>query len=249
MRGKAIPLVARSLIEMYRLDVVSSKGKSLGRVADVLFHPSRNEIVGYVVARPRLGMVIDLPDRYLARDRATIDGELLRASAEAGTWDAPAAKRLGIDWDVSVIWAGMPVRTQSGARLGEVRDALFEPETGMLKTLGLSGGVVADAAVGTRDLPASLVIGFDGEAVVVSDEGAARQTSGGAAAAAGRGAAVAKKTAGDAADRASEVAIKAASYGAAAVKVAAQSDTGKKTIGWLKKMKDAAVDAMGEDEG
>jgi len=216
----------------------------VGRVVAVLFHPAESRVVGMLVERPDIALVIRRRDRMLALDRAAFDeGDVNVIGSSA--WDGLAASRLGIDWERSVIWSGMPVRTESGRMLGSVRDAVFDPATGQLNALGLSGGVTADVAVGVRDLAARLVQGFDGEAVVVSDEAAQAKVDGGASAVAGRGAAVAKAEATKAVETAAKTAAKAAVYGKAAAKAASQSKTGKKAIGWLKSIKDEVVDAMG----
>lgn len=235
--------MALSLREISRYSVVSAKGKRVGRVVDAIFHPERSEVVGYLVARPRILFVWDRKDRHLALDRASMGSEKRELVAGAGrdAWDGAAAKRLGIDWDCSVLWVGMPVRTESGKLLGSVRDGLYDAETGVLEALGLSAGVTADLAVGVRDLPASQVVGFNGEAVVVRDEAAAVELDGGAAVVAGRQAAVAKKVAGDAT-------TKAVAYGKSAAKLAANSETAKKAKGWLKALKDEVVDAMGDPD-
>ncbi len=86
----------------------------------------------------------------------------------------------------------MPVLTESGTELGTVRDAVFAEDTGELNALGLSEGATRDVAIGVRDLPARMVRGFDGEAMVVSDEAARVEVDGGAAASAGKATAVAK---------------------------------------------------------
>lgn len=231
-----------SLLEVTRYSVFSAKGRRIGRVDDVLFAPGTKRVVGFVVARPRLFFLIDLKDRYLALDRVSFgqEGDLI-VSDPKGAWDGAAANRLGISWDESVIWVGMPARTEGRLKLGAIRDGVFDTKTGELSAVGLTGGLTADAAVGVRDLPASLVVGFDGEAVVFTNEAAAVETSGGAAAAAGKGAVVAKKAAVDAA-------VKAALYGKAAAKVAGQSAAGKKAMGWFKSIKDEVVDAMGDPE-
>ncbi len=230
-----------SLRELYRLEVYSAKGRRIGRVEDALFAPGGTSVVGLVVTRPRLWFLFDLKDRYLAFDRAQVSAEGLTVASDKDAWDKAAAKRLGLSWDESVIWVGMPVRTRSGVKLGSVRDALIDPASGKLEAVGLTAGATADLAVGVRDISASLVTGFDGTAVVVADEVAQIETTGGAAAAAGKGAAVGAKAVGDAART-------AALYGKAAAKVASQSETGKKAMGWLKSMKDTVVDAMGDPD-
>lgn len=223
------------------MGVYSAKGKRIGRIEEVLFAPGATRVVGFVVSRPRLFYLFDLKERYLALDRANFSDGEITVAATRDAWDGPAAKRLGISWDDSVIWVGMPVRTEGGAKLGAVRDVRFDTTTGTLSAMGLTGGVAADVAVGIRDVVASQVIGFDGEFVVVANEVAKVETSGGAAAAAGKGAAVGAKAVGDAAKT-------AVLYGKAAAKVASESEAGKKAMGWLKSMKNAVVDAMDDEE-
>lgn len=233
----------------------TGKRPKVGRIGDVLFHPDEPRVVGYTVERSDLALMIERKDRMLAMDRVRlVDGVIEVDPPHA--WGRSAGKRLGVDWDKTVVWLGMPVHTESGTQLGLVRDGVFDPATGELNALGLTTGFTADVAVGVRDLPARMVVGFDGEGVIVSDEAALVEVDGGAAAAAGKGAAIAADAAGkavvaagDAAGRAAVAAgvatAKASVYAKEAAKKAAQSETGKKTMGWLKALKDEVVDAMG----
>lgn len=239
--------------------------RKIGTIGQVLFHPAENRVVGYAVERSDLAMVVERKDRYVAFDRVILgkdEDDRPEVYVEAkGAWDGSGARRLGIDWDKTVIWEGMPVRTESGDPLGTVRDAVFDETTGTLNAIGLTQGITRDAAIGVRDLPARMVVGFDpeSEAVVLTDEAAEIQVDGGAAAAAGKAAAVAKVRVDQAADVAVEkfddVAVKAgaavgkAAYGAkVAAKKAAQTDAGKKAMGWLRALRDEVVDAMGDDD-
>jgi uncharacterized protein YrrD len=242
--------VNRSLKEASRTPLLNHKGRVLGKVIEVLFASGESRVIGYQVERPRVGGLFAIRDDSLvARDRVTFDGEtFVLADKSRDAWGKSAAKRLGIDWDQTVVWLGMPVRTESGSPLGTVRDGLFDTESGELLGIGLSGGMTADVAIGTRDVPARLVRTFDGEAIVVADEVEQVATDGGVAVAAGRGAAVAKQAGGELGKQAIEAAAAATVYGTAAVKAAARSKTGKKALGWLKSIKDEVVDAMGDPE-
>lgn len=240
--------MARSFREMSRFDVVSPKGRRIGRIGDALVHPERHEVLGFSVERPRLLMVWDRRDRFLARDRFERRGDRIVVAKEADTWDSAAARRFGVPWERTVVWYGMPVRTRSGVKLGLVRDALYDELTGAIEGVGLTAGITADTTLGVRDVPARLVVGFDGEAIVVEDEAAAVDTEGGIAEVAGRGAAVVKAQAGEAAKAAGEAAKVAVKYGTAAAKAAAKSKTGKKAVGWLKAMRDEVADAMGDPD-
>jgi uncharacterized protein YrrD len=237
----------RSLREVDRLYVFGEKNnkgvrKKIGRIIDVLFHPSEPRVVGFIVERPDILMMVKRNDNYLALDSATIEEDRVLVSGK-GAFGSAAARRLGFDWEKSVVWRGMPVRTESGRLLGEVRDALFEESDGKLDTVGLTGGVTADVALGVRDFDAALVIGFRTDAVVVADKVFAVETDGGVAAAAGRGTAVAKDQAGKAAVAATKAAKTAAAYGTAAVKVAAKSETTRKAFGFMKRMSDKVIEA------
>ena len=232
--------------------------RKVGTVGYVLFHPTELRVVGFLVERSDLALMIKRSDRYLALDHVEfVDGEL-HVTGKAG-WDSAAAKRLGIDWQRTVAWGGMPVRSESGKLLGTVGDAVFEIPSGTLNAVRLSEGTTRDAAIGVRDLPVRLVRGFDGEAIVVSDEAAQIQVDGGVAAAAGKAAAVAKVKTEIVADAATEkfdeVAVatgeaagKAVAYAKVQAKAAAQTETGKKAIGWFNKLKDEVVDAMGDSD-
>ena len=241
-------LVSVTLRGLYHLPVVSPKGKSRGRVVDALFDNSRPVVVGYLVERPRLLMLFDRPERHLAADRVRVAPDGIRISAESDAWDKKAASRLALDWDLTVIWSGMPVRTADGAKLGVVRDASFDPKSGQLDKLVIGLGAVADAAVGVREIGGWLVQGFRDGHVVVEPEVAGVETDGGAAAIAGRGAAVAKVKVGEAAKAATDAGRTALQYGKAAARVAAQSETGKKAARWLKSVRNEIADAMKDEE-
>jgi uncharacterized protein YrrD len=215
---------------------------------EALFDHERPVVVGFIVERPRLLWLFDRKDRYLALDRTKASRERVTIAEDAGAWDKAAASRLGIDWETTVVWSGMPVRTKSGASLGVVRDGVFDPETGELESVALSAGATADLAVGVRTLGCEVVRGYRDGFILVDDSAAELETSGGAAAAAGKGAAVARAQAEQAAKAAAAAGKTAAAYGKAAAKVAAQSETGKKAMSWLKSVRDEIADAMGDDD-
>jgi sporulation protein YlmC with PRC-barrel domain len=231
----------QSLRHIYRTEVFTAKGKRYGRVREALFDASKPVVVGYIVERPRILYLLDRADRHLAFDSARVSSDRIDLTTASGAFDKAAAKRLGIDWDLTVVWTGMPVRTGSGRVLGSVRDGVFDTETGKLERLEIGSGTAADAAVGTRVIPLEQVVGFSDGFVTVSDEVAAVATSGGAAAVAGRSAAVAKV-------QAEKAAKTAATYGKAAAKVAQSSSAGKKAKGWLRSVRDEFVDGMSEGD-
>ncbi len=239
----------RSLREVDRFVVYGEKKKNgtrkrVGRVVDVLFHPAEPRVVGFAVQRPDILFLIRRKDLMVALDSVKITDDRVHVVGEKA-WGGAAAKRLGISWDKSVIWVGMPVLTESGKKLGYVRDGLFHEEDGRLNGLGLTGGLTADVTLGVRDIPATMVRAFDGDAVRVSDDAARVETEGGAAQAAGKGTAIAQDKATKAAVATGKAAKTAAAYGKSAVKVAAKSDTAKKTGRFLKSIAKQIADAAG----
>jgi len=232
-----------------RLPVFSEKNragtrKKLGKVVDVVFDAEKPVAVGYLVARPDILFIYRRKDVLLAFDRATVLADKVVVDGKAA-WGKSAAKRLGIDWDKAVIWRGMKVRSEAGKALGYVRDAVIDEDDGRLNGLGLTSGIAADVAVGTVDIPAKLVKGWDGQAIVVREEVRAIESDGGAAAVAGRAAAVAQDRATKATTAAVQGAKTAAAYTKSAARVAAKSDTAKKFGGFLKSMRDTIVEAAG----
>lgn len=240
--------MALTLVDLYRTPVYSIRGKRVGKVADVLFHPRDAAAVGFLVQRPRFLFILDRKDRHLALDRSAPSRAEIDVTDEKDAWDKKAEKRLGLDWEHTVVWSGMPVRTAGGTVLGRVGDVEFDERTGGVISLALTGGTTADLAVGRRVVEGTLVSGYRDDAVIVADAAAEVELAGGAATVAGRASAVAKKHAGEAAVAAGVAAKQAVTAGKAAARAAAQSQTGKKAIGWLKSMRDELADAMGDPD-
>ena len=240
----------QSLHDLDRLPVFGEKSrrngtrKRVGKLADVVFHPDKPVVIGFVIERPDILFLVRRKDLMLALDRVKVlDDRIVVEGSKA--WGKSASGRLGISWDKAVIWRGQPVMSASGTKMGYVRDAVFDETDGRLNGLGLTGGVAADVAIGVRDFPARYVVGFDGDVVRVKDEALTIEVDGGAAAVAGRGAAVAQDAAGKAAVAAGKAAKSAAAYTRSAASVAAKSDTAKKAVGFLKAMRDQIVEAAG----
>jgi len=238
-----------TLHDIDRLPVMGEKKRSgvrtrIGKVVDVVFHPSKPVAVGLVVARRDILFLFRRKDLLVAFDRSTVLADRVVVGGKQA-WGGSAAKRLGINWDEAVIWRGMPVRTPAGKALGYVRDAVIDEDDGRLNGLGLTSGIAADVTVGTVDMPARLVKGWDGSAIIVEEEAKAIESEGGMASVAGRATAVAQDRATKAAAAAGRGAKTAAAYTKSAAKVAAKSDTAKKVGGFLKSMRDQIVEAAG----
>jgi uncharacterized protein YrrD len=238
-----------TLHDLDQLPVMSEKNragvrKKVGKVIDVVFDPKTNSAIGYLVGIPDFAFLFRRKDRILAFDRATVCSDHINVDGKKA-WDKAAAKRLGVSWDEAVIWRGMPVKTPNGKALGYVRDAVIDEDDGHLNGLGLTSGIAADVAIGTTDMPARLVKGWNGSAIIVEEEAKQIESGGGAAAVAGRATAVAQDRAAKAAVAAAKAGKTAAAYTKSAVRVAAKSETAKKFGGFLKSMRDQIAEGYG----
>lgn len=186
------------------LPVVDPSGRRLGAVDHVLFHPREPRAVGLEVVPVPLLLIISRKPRYLA-----LSPEMIAACGELGPIPWPAKrlpsrgageKTLGYSFDDTVMWRGMEVRLEDGRHVGFVSDAVFSRKSGRVLRMLLSEGSLADFAVGRTEVPGDVVVGFDGEAIVVREAFAELQSSGGLAAASGAGVAHAKHGVEQAAD-------------------------------------------------
>lgn len=174
------------------LPVIGAKDKRLGRVNHVLFHPTEPRAIGIELQPPAIGMVVERKPRYLALDTLEWGRHSLTLKTPKLESNAASAKRLGIDWELSVIWRFMKVVTESGEFLGLARDLSFDTTDGRLQELKLTRGTTADVAIGAQVIDGGVVLGFDGENVRVADEAAQVDAGGGVARKAGMGAAIVK---------------------------------------------------------
>jgi uncharacterized protein YrrD len=230
-----------SIQDLADLPVINRKGKRVGTVNHVLFHPSEPKAVGLEVLPKSVGYVVGMPAKYTPLEDVKITKSRVTLGEKGYPSERAVDKRFGFTWDETVIWRHMEVKTRSGRMRGLVQDAHFADD-GTVEALSVTSGTTSDAAVGKRNVEGSKIVGFDGEDVIVEDDAATEDDfEGGLAANAGANVAVAKVTA--------EVAAhKTVAYTKATAKVAAESDTGKKMIGAFKGFMKEARDAMAEDE-
>jgi len=230
-----------SLRSLEGLVVYDRKGKAVGRVSRVLCHPSDPVVVGVEVQPPNVAYVVSRGPRYIAL-RGLELGEDGLDEVDLKAWSGGRAeKELGFEWEQTVIWMGMPLVSESGKKLGYVRDASFTLPDGQLGEVLVSQGLTSDVAVGTRQFDGSLLIGFDGSAVRSKDEVATAEYSGGAAAKAGANVGVAKVVV-------SETAKTAAAVGGKAMKAAAASKPAKSAWAVLRETGKAFREGMADDD-
>lgn len=179
------------------------KLSKLGKVHMAVFSPNGREVVGLLVTRPDIAGMVKRPDVFLAWDsfRVLDDGGLCVSREDDGMDDA-ARKRLGVDWDSCVMWAGMDAQTVGGKKLGYVSDAEYNTKTGKVARFFVGDGGMARALVGSFEIPASMVRGYSKGRMIVDDAAADIELNGGVAAKAGEGYAKAKVKGAEAAHKA-----------------------------------------------
>lgn len=156
--------------------------KRLGKVHFPVFTPRGNRVVGFMIKQPDVAGMIKQPDRFVPLDALSIYEGVLSVIDERANFDAPAAKRLGIDLDACLIWTGMDVVTESGKNVGYCADAEFDGKTGAVSLFVLDGGSASSLLVGNIEMPAAYLKGYRDGAMIVSDETLELQLTGGAAA-------------------------------------------------------------------
>ena len=134
--------------------------KRLGKVRHCVFHPVQRRFVGFIVKRPDLLWMFHRKDVFVAYNGYdVVDGRILVLQDAAAT-DKGACKALGVDYDDCVLWAGLPVIGEDGTVYGTVGDVSFDPKTGEVRFLAVTQGATANALLGVREIPGSMIRGF-----------------------------------------------------------------------------------------
>lgn len=193
------------------------KVKKLGRVHMVVFSPSGDELVGYLVKRPDVAGVVKREDAFLARDAFVTKEDGLHVTNQEDGLDAAARKRLGFDWDSCVMWLGMDVVTKGGKDLGYVRDIAIDPDGWRVRDFYVGHGSVEESLIGCVEVSVDMLAGHHKGKMVVDDAAAALQPVGGAAARAGEATARAKVESKKAVAKADEASAKAVDKGSRAL--------------------------------
>lgn len=189
----------------------------LGKVHFAVFTPSGSRVVGLLVKRPDVVGMVARDDVFVALDAVKLSDEGLLVSREKAAFDQEARERLGLDWDRCIMWTGMDARTEDGADLGFVNDALFNMDTGSVSHFLLGDGSIAQSLVGSLEMPASMVRRYEKGYMIVDPAAAKLHLSGGAAAKAGEVTARARVKSAQTARKAGKAAGKAVDKGSYAL--------------------------------
>lgn len=243
MQGKKVFIAKKARPKKPKKGEKSPEGKQsgerlskLGKIHMAVFTPDGRSMVGYLVARPDVAGMVKREDVFVAYDSLTACEKGFRVVDEDKAFDDKARKRLGVDWDSCIMWAGMDARTESGRELGYVGDAEFDDATGKVTKFLVGDGGMATALVGSVEIPPSMLVGYSKGRMIVKDEASKLELNGGLAAKAGEATAKAK--------------IRGAEFGEKAGKATSEAvDKGSFALGKaLGKAKRAIDDARAEGE-
>ena len=156
--------------------------KKLGKIHFPVFTHDGRRVVGYMVKLPDVVGMVKQPDRFVALDAIDVYEGVIGIKDERDSYDAAAAKRLGVSLDECLIWTGMDVRTKSGKNVGYCSDATFSAKTGAVSAFDITGGAASSLLVGSVQMPASYLLGYKQGAMIVSDDITELELSGGVAA-------------------------------------------------------------------
>jgi uncharacterized protein YrrD len=203
--------------------------RRIGKVLRAVFRPDNYALAGYIIARPDLLLMFKRKDRFLAWDAfRVIDGRVV-ATIDRDSWDEPACKRLGIDWDECLILEGMPLVTDDGEKLGTISAVDYNERSGKAVAFRVSDGMAAKTLLGTSKIPVELIVGYRDGKIVAKRAASDIGSEGGLAARAGEQTAVAAQVIKEKTESARNAAGKATKK---AGKIADQAlDVGSRALG------------------
>lgn len=187
--------------------------KKLGRIHALVFHPNKAQLVGFLVKRPDLALMFRREDAFVAFNGFDVmeddkGSPVIVVKDDSAATGKGALKALGVKLDDCVLWIGLPVICENKKDLGVVDSIDFDPPNGRVSEITISNGATANALLGRRKIPASMIKGFrlgvgaklnipDAEsesdvhgAIIVDDEAANLPVVGGAAESAGTASAI-----------------------------------------------------------
>lgn len=152
--------------------------KKVGRIHAFVFHPSKAQLVGFLVKRPDVALMFRREDMFVAHngfDLVQDDAghEVIVVREDPAAQGKGATKALGVNLDNCVIWIGLPAMTPDGRSLGMVDGVEFDPRTGRVVSVEVSQGATANTLLGRRTIPGELMLGFRrgmGTQLVLADE-------------------------------------------------------------------------------
>lgn len=146
--------------------VIMATGKQGHKVQDIVFDPSTNRVLGFIVEGSGLfGPTIGLPIEHvksIGEDAIVIEA----AEALSPVSELPAMHRI---LQHPSVLKGTKVMTESGKNLGNLKDVYFDEVTGQVEGYEVSGGLFADAYSGRSMIPVVNILRLGQDVAFVPD--------------------------------------------------------------------------------
>lgn len=148
--------------KLHNMNVFSSQDKAekVGKVSDIVFHPSQKKVVGIVVRRPDIAMMFKRADLFVGIHAFDILDDCVILKNVANPFDKSACKQLGVNWDDCIYWIGFPLMSKDEKSIGTVGRVNFIPENGEVVSLEANEGSLSRALLGVKEIPAEFILGF-----------------------------------------------------------------------------------------
>ena len=148
--------------KLHNMNVFSSQDKAekVGKVSDIVFHPSQKKVVGIVVRRPDIAMMFKRADLFVGIHAFDILDDCVILKNVANPFDKSACKQLGVNWDDCIYWIGFPLMSKDEKSIGTVGRVNFIPENGEVVSAEANEGSLSRALLGVKEIPAEFILGF-----------------------------------------------------------------------------------------
>ena len=148
--------------KLHNMNVFSSqeKAEKVGKVSDIVFHPSQKKVVGIVVRRPDIAMMFKRADLFVGIHAFDVLDDCVILKNVANPFDKSACKQLGVNWDDCIYWIGFPLMSKDEKSIGTVGRVNFIPENGEVVSLEANEGSLSRALLGAKEIPAEFILGF-----------------------------------------------------------------------------------------
>ena len=148
--------------KLHNMNVFSSqeKAEKVGKVSDIVFHPSQKKVVGIVVRRPDIAMMFKRADLFVGIHAFDVLDDCVILKNVANPFDKSACKQLGVNWDDCIYWIGFPLMSKDEKSIGTVGRVNFIPENGEVVSLEANEGSLSRALLGVKEIPAEFILGF-----------------------------------------------------------------------------------------
>lgn len=141
----------------------------IGRLAQAVFSPDLQYLVGFYVKRPDLVWMFKRSELFFARDALVRREDKVYPAFSEGAMGKKAIERLALDWDKCVILQGMDVVTEQGDSCGFVDFINFDPQDGKIVSLGLNMGLSSRIILGTSEIDVHQLIAYNEGRLVVKE--------------------------------------------------------------------------------